>query len=159
MRASLYHYDFTRVSSAWARRIPGAELLPPNCSLAAAAPGCARYWRRERVREYFPAVDLATLREQVIKPQGWPVARAARRPDACDAEARAAPRLLCRLVGAVRRSPWSARLRTFVGFDVRGYFVDGPLITIVAVISAAAMAPALVSRAFARAPVGIDPHP
>ena len=102
------------------------------------------------------AVDLATLREQVIKPQGWPVARAARRPDACDAEARAAPRLLCRLVGAVRRSPWSARLRTFVGFDVRGYFVDGPLITIVAVISAAAMAPALVSRAFARAPVGID---
>ena len=27
VRASLYHYDFTRVSSAWARRIPGAELV------------------------------------------------------------------------------------------------------------------------------------
>ena len=31
VRASLYHYDFTRVESPWAARIPGATVLPREC--------------------------------------------------------------------------------------------------------------------------------
>ena len=33
VRATLYHYDFTRVSSEWARRTPGVSMQPANCSI------------------------------------------------------------------------------------------------------------------------------
>ena len=33
VRASLYHYDFTRVASPWAAAIPGAAQLPEACGL------------------------------------------------------------------------------------------------------------------------------
>ena len=32
VRASLYHYDFTRVPSPWARALPGAALLDAACN-------------------------------------------------------------------------------------------------------------------------------
>ena len=74
VRASLYHYDFTRVPSPWARALPGAALLDAACNPFRTANDskCDAYWARTFVREYVPAVDAAVLKDQVVSKQGWP---------------------------------------------------------------------------------------
>lgn len=64
VRASLYHYDFTRSETRWARAIPGTEICGANCS---------KYWTRTFVKEYVPKVDATVLRMQVVEPAQWPV--------------------------------------------------------------------------------------
>ena len=64
VRAWLYHYDFTRAPSRWARSIPGTELCGSDCT---------KYWKRTRIKEYVPKVDSTLLRMQVVEPQQWPV--------------------------------------------------------------------------------------
>ena len=64
VRAHLYHYDFTRVRSPWAKRIPGARMQPANCSWlgpyrfdSGGGAACRQWWRRTFVREYVGALD------------------------------------------------------------------------------------------------------
>jgi hypothetical protein len=152
VRATLYHYDFTRVPSAWARRIPRVSMLPANCSVlgpwVGGGPDCARWWTRTRVREYVPPVDRGILEEQVIAPQGWPIG-AERKPNSLPAKQRDAtckagetrhalmPVAACEAVLAVRRI--GAPLRRFVGFHVPsrpdGVFLDGPVLVILAALA------------------------
>ena len=64
VRATLYHYDFTRVDSPWARRLPHATVLPENCSFLgpfAGGRGCEEWWTRVRVREYMWGEPLEPL--------------------------------------------------------------------------------------------------
>ena len=111
VRASLYHYDFTRAPSAWARGIPGAVELAPGCNpfRHENRSDCDAYWTRRRVSEYVPAVDAAVLRDQVVAKRGWPTG----------------PR-----VAAPSRA---AALRRFVGWHAKTssggpLFVDGPAV-------------------------------
>ena len=156
VRAALYHYDFTRLDSPWARRIPQAPVLPSNCSLlgpfaAAAGEACGRWWRRVRVREYLPPVDRQMLEQQVVRGQGWPLGGAAAPADPCHAaQAGKAskkvrrrhafiPRPVCEAIVALRRT--GAPIRRFVGFSLGGSprsaaFVDGPLLVIMSVVAA-----------------------
>ena len=64
VRAWLYHYDFTRAPSRWARSIPGTDLCGSDCT---------KYWTRTKIKEYVPKVDSTLLRMQVVEPQQWPV--------------------------------------------------------------------------------------
>lgn len=50
VRAVLYHYDFTRMDTEWARRIPGIELS--NTSSFLMIPD--QVWTRKLVRQYLP---------------------------------------------------------------------------------------------------------
>ena len=97
VRATLYHYDFTRVHSPWAVR-QQAPMLPANCSLlrprvggprvgdrGLADTGCEAWWKRTRVREYLPPVDRSLMEEQVVRAQGWPVGGARAPSDPCRA--------------------------------------------------------------------------
>jgi hypothetical protein len=109
VRATLYHYDFTRVSSEWARRTPGVSMQPANCSIlgpyahglqdmwssllsslpfasassSALGSKCSHWWKRSRVREYLPPVDRQLLEEQIVKRQGWPIGGAKLAADPC----------------------------------------------------------------------------
>jgi hypothetical protein len=157
VRASLYHYDFTRARSPWAQRIPRAQMQPANCSALGpyaagdappagtagtkASPGaCSRWWRRTYVRNYLPPVDQRSL-EQVVRQQGWPVGggapqRKSGRADPCRPTkkrgARRVPLAVCNAVNTVRRA--ATPLRSFAGFEVATgsgpAFVDGPLMVI-----------------------------
>ena len=166
VRATLYHYDFTRVASPWATRQKAQSILPSNCSIAgpfAGGNGCERWWSRTRVSEYLPPLDRAMLEEQVVKQQGWPVGKAARgqaNDDPCRRSLQAQinnfissaleeaelkpptpmlPLAVCDAVVALRISV-GAPLRRFVGFhSLGGAFVDGPMIIIVAAVTAAAL--------------------
>ena len=142
VRAALFHYDFTRVPSPWARRIPGAKLLPANCSMLGPFAGgssgtvCGRWWTRSRVQEYLPPLTRSVLEEQVVGPQGWPIGHAVPRPSPCGTSTSVGssrdavmPLLVCKAVVAMRGP--AAKLQRFVGFYVwGGVFVDGPLIVI-----------------------------
>ncbi|KAJ1457405.1 lipase maturation factor-domain-containing protein [Pelagophyceae sp. CCMP2097] len=118
VRADLYHYDFTRVPSPWARRnAPGS--VEVDCSSAA---DCDKWWKREKVREYLPTVDRSILYNQVVKPQGWPEAPP--------------PRSCPNSRGGAAACAAKAALRGFVGFQVGGYLVDGPLLIILTLVAA-----------------------
>ena len=154
VRLTLFHYDFTRARSEWARRIPGAALLPANCSALlgpfAGGRGCDRWWKRRKVREYLPPVDRRVLEEQVVAQQGWPVGGGvptATAASSCRVAAAARggagrdallPVRLCQaVVGLVQAS---ARLRRKVSVDLpvgggRALSVDAPLITILVAVA------------------------
>lgn len=168
VRATLYHYDFTRVPSAWARRIPQVTTLPTNCSALGPWVGggqeCARWWVRTRVKEYVPPVDRALLEKQVIAPQGWPLgakrksqSAAAKRDAACNIRKQRRDALIpvavCEAVLAVRHA--GAPLRRFVGFHVPdrpdGVFFDGPMLVIVATLVVPLAARLLMRAGWARA--------
>lgn len=154
VRAVLYHIDFTRVPSPWANRIPGVALQPAQCGWAGpyaalnASSRCGRWWRRRRVREYFPPLDRGSLEELLIKPRGWPIFAdaAARQLDPCRDRAgdaggsdRALPGPVCDATVLARRA--AAPLRRWVGWELGGLvFLDAPLLVIAA---AAALALAL----------------
>ena len=111
VRASLYHYDFTRAPSAWARGIPGAVQLAPGCNpfRHENRSDCDAYWTRRRVSEYVPAVDAAVLRDQVVAKRGWPTGPSVAAPSR------------------------AAALRRFVGWHAKTssggpLFVDGPAV-------------------------------
>jgi hypothetical protein len=77
VKAELWHYDFTRANTSWARRVPGVEIIPSG---AAAADGKGptdpvsdpvsdpvhdpvhdprnAYWYRSFASEYFPPIGL-----------------------------------------------------------------------------------------------------
>ncbi|KAK3239218.1 hypothetical protein CYMTET_50838 [Cymbomonas tetramitiformis] len=61
IRADLYYYDFTRLNTSWARRMPEVELVESWKE--------GNYWRRSRVGSYLPAVQpnnqLDSILEQV----------------------------------------------------------------------------------------------
>lgn len=52
IRAQLYEYDFTRLDTIWARRIPDVQLVADDGG------GGGPWWKRKLVRDYFPALDL-----------------------------------------------------------------------------------------------------
>ncbi|KAL1496713.1 hypothetical protein AB1Y20_014306 [Prymnesium parvum] len=146
VRASLYHYDFTRLPSPWAARLPHAAAVRGECVAAwRAATGwggggapCDHWWVRRRVGEYVPPLTRQALLEAVVRRHGWPEAPPPpRRADgACAAGAAA---WACRaVVEVVRRGE---PLRRYVGVELRlprlgpsPWFVDGPLLIIVAAV-------------------------
>ena len=159
LRASLYHYDFTRAPSPWARRLPGAQVV--NLTVPAER---NLWWARTRVAEYVPAVSVDSLR-QVASSQGWttgkgrqgrPPCAALERRGAAVAAGRAAhfaQRAFCTTVLAARIH--GAPLRRFVGWrfavpeklrrrcpaswrwaaEGSVVFVDGPMIIILLAVS------------------------
>ena len=156
VRAMLYHYDWTRVPSPWARRIYSEQhakrMLPANCSVLGPWVGggsdCARWWARNRVSEYVQPVSRVLLEKQVIAPQGWPIgtkrkpksAAGKQRDAACKAgqtHDALVPVAACEAVLAVRHA--GAPLRRFVGFHVPsrpdGVFFDGPMLVILATLA------------------------
>ena len=54
VRANLYHYDFTRLDSKWARQIPGTKILGTN-SLFNLFPD--QVWTRNLIRQYLPPLE------------------------------------------------------------------------------------------------------
>jgi hypothetical protein len=176
VRATLFHYDFTRVPSPWAARTPGAPAQHANCSVfgpyfapadaadpaAAAVAGvappsgppfpCTHWWARTKVREYVPVVDGASLKAQVVERHGWPTAPPAPRDAAAAACTRAPDGMAQRACSAVvhlRRA--AAPLRRWVGVTVSVLgvpcFLDGPMLLIVAAMVVAPLARALAGRA------------
>ena len=149
VRATLFHYDFTRVATPWARRIPSAALLPDNCSLIGPFVGgqrCDRWWKRTRVREYLPPLDRSLLENQVVRGQGWPIGEGRTVADPCRAAADSAareavlPLPVCTAIVELRRS--TSRIRSLVGWHLGtaggAAFIDGPLTVILGSIVAAA---------------------
>lgn len=124
VRASLYHYDFTRVPSPWA----AASRAPMvNCSGQQGTVDCEYYWSRERVRDYLPAVDKKVLLEQVVRPQGWPVTA----PPQHDAGGGGLLHHLGRLLDR-----WLGGLRRVVGWQLPGHvFLDGPMVIMAATLA------------------------
>lgn len=123
VRASLYHYDFTRIPSPWAAA-SRAPLL--NCSVQQQG-NCNNYWFRERVRDYVPTLDKKTLLEQVVRPQGWPVAA----PPRHESDEGGFLHHLGRLLDA-----WLGGLRRVVGWQLPGHvFLDGPLVIIIVTLA------------------------
>lgn len=47
VRANLYHYDFTRLDTEWARRIPGTKIVD----------GPHQVWTRNLVSQYLPPLE------------------------------------------------------------------------------------------------------
>eukprot|EP00927_Polykrikos_kofoidii_P042217 TRINITY_DN36084_c0_g1_i1.p1 TRINITY_DN36084_c0_g1~~TRINITY_DN36084_c0_g1_i1.p1 ORF type:complete len:919 (-),score=116.73 TRINITY_DN36084_c0_g1_i1:67-2676(-) len=76
IRAKLFHYDFTRLDTPWARNIPGTQLLT---SFESDVDGkvLEQWWTRRSQGSYLPPVSSKSLR-QAVQGQGWPVGRAAR---------------------------------------------------------------------------------
>lgn len=62
IRASLYFYDFTRLNSTWAQRLPNAVIVNGNSS---------QWWARSYAREYLPALDLSNPSLQAFVQQQW----------------------------------------------------------------------------------------
>jgi len=60
LRASLMHYDFTRVNTTWARRIPAVQLID---SAFESAP----YWQRQHVKEYIPQIANDGQLKKILK--------------------------------------------------------------------------------------------
>jgi len=107
VRSWLYHYDFTRLDTSWARPIPGAKII--NVSSPAER---EEWWTRKQVGPYLAPVSRDEL-EPIIGRQGWPVGakqrkKAAQRSVSCKAAQKAAGGPLCHAVVAFRRfvDPW-----------------------------------------------------
>jgi hypothetical protein len=147
VRASLYHYDFTRLSSSWAENIPGTTIINATRGL----PEHAHWWARKRVSEYIPEVGVPMI-AQMAQQNGW------RGEDSASADPcmRTKGGWLCEGVVFMREA--GAGLRRFVGVQTelpavmlaplwRGasaeIFVDGPLL----VISVATILPLLLAQA------------
>ena len=115
VRASLYHYDFTRApwSEPWVSRVPGG--------LARIAVNATRnaWWSRRRVREFLPAVNRAML-AGVAKRQQWPLTRPPRNRERGSAVARA----LRGFVGVSGSSRWTG-----------DFFLDGSLLIVTAAVA------------------------
>jgi|ERR1711924_176072 len=58
IRAWYYHYDFTRLPSPWASRIPGTKSI--NVTRGSAEH--EQWWTRSRQGEYLPTVDTNALK-------------------------------------------------------------------------------------------------
>ena len=151
VRASLYHYDFTRLDSPWAKANPGATVI----NATRGSKEHHLWWARTRVSEYIPPVDLKALK-QIAEQQGWtskeeplPCPRPSKKKPETPWHHHLAHELKASLCQAVMwsRGGHGARLRKWVGFrqEVPLYgwlwagastdcFFDGPLITIAACI-------------------------
>lgn len=107
VRSWLYHYDFTRLDTVWARKIPGTRMIN-----ASSPTEREEWWTRKQVAPYLAQVDRDML-EPVIERQGWPVGakqrkKAAQRSVSCKKAKKAAGGLLCHALVAFRRfvDPW-----------------------------------------------------
>jgi hypothetical protein len=58
LRADLWHYDFTRWDSPWARETPDASIL---------GDGGSAWWARRHVREYLPPISQGTSGLQQVR--------------------------------------------------------------------------------------------
>uniref|UniRef100_A0A7S2H503 Lipase maturation factor 2 n=1 Tax=Octactis speculum TaxID=3111310 RepID=A0A7S2H503_9STRA len=147
VRASLYHYDFTRSASPWAARTPGTFQLPPNCTTtlspvttetAPATPPlsqdetnqwkadhCSAYWSRERVAEYIPSWTHEALLQKVVKRNKWPEIASQPEAASCSAMNLVAHRALCLTMTVLRKCSPIRRLRSFVGFQTTTSFPTG----------------------------------
>jgi hypothetical protein len=82
VRATLYQYDFTRMPSAWARRLPATAIFGESAARE-------EWWTRTRGREYVGAFERGdkavgeflrasgvprrvSTREPVLRPALWP---------------------------------------------------------------------------------------
>lgn len=50
VRSSLYHWDFTRLDTPWAKDTPGTTILTNSSA--------SQWWARKRINEYAPALQL-----------------------------------------------------------------------------------------------------
>ena len=144
VRATLYHYDFTRLSSPWSKGIPGAKILAQNCSflgpyIAPEGSTCGAWWTRRTVRQYMPPVSLDDLSPLAVA-QGWPT-DAGSLSSVCGEEFPAkfagcsrqgGGGHICAMVVAVHCV--AEPLRQFLGFEARIarrlFFFDGPMLVI-----------------------------
>lgn len=67
VRAHLYHYDFTRLNSAWARNIHGARII----NVTQGSSTRSEWWHRTKAKEYMPAINLENLMD-VVRNHHWP---------------------------------------------------------------------------------------
>lgn len=118
VRAWLYHYDFTRLDTPWARSIPGTRILNTSKPLDSHL-----WWTRKQVKQYFPPVTLNELKD-VVKSQGWPSGKARlsalRRVHNCTTVQGHSPMLShgCKIVVAARSA--IEPLRLIVGWQLDG---------------------------------------
>lgn len=110
VRSWLYHYDFTRLDTAWARTIPGARVINVTNNRSR-----EEWWVRKQVRAYMEPADRESLK-QIAERQGWPVGQKRRKELLAKAgrckharKAGMAPGLLCDTIVASRRlaHPWT----------------------------------------------------
>lgn len=87
VRSSLYHWDFTRLDTPWARDTPGTTILANS-----SAP---EWWRRKRVQEYAPALELKNPSlKDFLRQYGWRTElHALERQSACTYSGKSAPAL------------------------------------------------------------------
>jgi hypothetical protein len=135
VRASLYHYDFTRLRSPW------AEAIGPGATIINATRGSSehkQWWARQRVSEYIPTVDVSML-QSVAKQQGW-IGKDDVMADPCKKHGGA----LCQAVVSLRKA--GGGIRRFVGWTgvlpegvmallwagtAAEVFIDGPMLLII----------------------------
>jgi len=155
VKATLYHYDFTRVPSPWADRNPGTTLYSPF--IINATRGSKEHnlwWTRKPAGEYIPAVNKEALLD-IAGRNGWPTAPLKKPSALCRAPTVSEFSLswvgsqlrytLCKATMHARSS--GEILRKFVGFKFNcplfkliwsgastQCFIDGPLLIILAVI-------------------------
>jgi len=109
VRANLYHYDFTRVDTEWARRIPGVKIVDTDSFF--------RYpdqvWTREFVGQYLPPLELnnQSLR-QFLQQSGYGPSICADSKDRCT-DAGPSAQVPCQVAASLRklnRESWALPL-------------------------------------------------
>ena len=140
IRVSRYEYDMTRIPSPWTSSIPGTVSLPSNCTTTWLSGDerkndvCGLYWTRRRVGDYVPAIDIDVLKNQVIRPQGWPIDIISSSSSSSSSEKPPPINNPVAWLGYLADRCFG-RLRAFVGVDFDGYsFLDGPLLVIFSAI-------------------------
>ena len=171
IRASLYHYDFTRLRSPWSESIHGVSII----NATRGSPQHALWWSRKRVSEYIPTVDRSML-AQAAEQNHWR-GKDLVKTDPCSissadggqhqAAIRGVSQRMCEAVVAAR--DFGSPLRRFVGVTLQlppiilavvwsgmavGCFFDGPLTVILLAIAM----PLLISWAMGRCRSGLLPR-
>lgn len=113
VRASVYHYDFTRMDTEWARRIPGVEIV--NTHGIFRIPD--QVWSRKLVRQYLPPLESGnqSLRDYLVR-AGYQSSNCSGNTNRC-ADVDHASLLPCNLSEYLRNltgTPWAMPLLAFL---------------------------------------------
>ena len=114
VRASLYHYDFTRMDTEWARRTPGVEIV--NTHGISRIPD--QVWNRKLVRQYLPPLESGnqSLRDYLVRARYQSSNNCSGNTNRC-ADFDRASLLPCNLSEYLRnlnRTPWAMPLLVFL---------------------------------------------
>eukprot|EP00584_Thalassiosira_punctigera_P023066 CAMPEP_0172556072 /NCGR_PEP_ID=MMETSP1067-20121228/63106_1 /TAXON_ID=265564 ORGANISM="Thalassiosira punctigera, Strain Tpunct2005C2" /NCGR_SAMPLE_ID=MMETSP1067 /ASSEMBLY_ACC=CAM_ASM_000444 /LENGTH=694 /DNA_ID=CAMNT_0013344759 /DNA_START=1 /DNA_END=2085 /DNA_ORIENTATION=+ len=112
VRANLYHYDFTRLDTEWARRIPGVKMVDTTSPFR--YPG--QVWTRKLFQQYLPPLEVSnqSLR-QFLHQSGYGTSICAVNEDRCK-DAGPSAQVLCRIAVSLRNSnekSWALPLAAF----------------------------------------------